>query len=404
MKPEPVLNRRRALLSTVALGGVAALQHELSNAADNPAANVADRASDIKITGLNAVPVGGSIFLKITTNKGVYGWGETAGIDGKVGVALLKSLYELLDGENPTRIEHLWQKLYRAHRDIRGGPFMVHTISAIDVALWDIAGKLYGVPVYRLLGGQTRDKIRIYSTPKAQKVPPHGIYEHSGTPPDIERMVNAVAEARKRVGPDGTVMFDAHCAVPPATLIQFANAVKPYELLWIEEPAVPGNIEVFKRIKAAVNVPLAAGERDRTIWEFIPYLQERCLDILQPDVTHSGGISQLKKIAAMAEAYHVPLAPHNTNSLLGLAASLHLVASIPLFLIHEAYGFNPKNKAGRGIIKATWEVDKDGYVALPPGPGLGMEPDDEVLAELSRDTTFKWPVYGRLKDGSIADY
>ena len=404
MTPESVLSRRRALVSGATLAGAAALARELANAADNPAANVADRASDIKITGMRAVPVGGSIFVKITTNKGVYGWGETAGIEGKVGVALLNSLYELLDGENPTRIEHLWQKLHRSHRDIRGGPFMVHTLSAIDLALWDIAGKLYGVPVYRLLGGPTRDKIRIYSTPKALKVPPHGIYEHSGNPVDIQRMVAAVEDARKRVGPDGTVMFDAHCAVPPATLIQFANTIKPYDVLFIEEVAVPGNIEVFKRLKAAINVPLASGERDRTIWEFIPYLQERCLDILQPDVTHSGGISQLKKIAALAEAYHVPLAPHNTNSLLGLAASLHLVASIPLFLIHEAYGFNPKSKAGKGIIKATWEVDKDGYVALPPGPGLGMEPDDEVLEELSRDTKFKWPVYGRLKDGSIADY
>ena len=212
-------------------------------------------------------------------------------------------------------------------------------------------------------------------------------------------MLKAVADARAKVGPDGVVMFDAHCAVPPATLIQFASALKPAELLFIEEPAVPGNIEVFKRLKQHINIPLASGERDRTIWEFMPYLQERCLDILQPDVTHSGGITQLKKIATLAEAYQVPLAPHNTNSLLGLSASLHLVTSIPLFLIHEAYGFNPKN-----VIKSTWEVDKDGYVALPPGPGLGMEPDEAILEELARDTKFKWPVYGRLKDGSIADY
>ena len=404
MKPESLLDRRRALFTAAAAAGSAALMRELSQAGDNPAAAVADKASAIKITKLRAVPVGGSLFIRIDTNQGVYGWGETAGIEGKVAAALANSLFELLDGENPTRIEHLWQKLFRSHRDIRGGPFMVHTISAIDIALWDITGKLLGVPVYRLLGGPTRDKIRVYSTPKAQKVPPHGIYEHSGGPVDIERMVIAVAEARKRVGPDGTVMFDAHCAVPPATLIQFANAIKPYDVLFIEEVAVPGNIEVFKRIKAATHIPLASGERDRTIWEFIPYLQERCLDILQPDVTHSGGISQLKKIAALAEAYHVPLAPHNTNSLLGLAAGLHLVASIPLFLIHEAYGFNPKNKAGQGIIKGTWEVDKDGYAPLPPGPGIGLEPDEAVLEELSRDTKFKWPTYGRLKDGSIADY
>src|SRR6202030_297670 len=180
------------------------------------------------------------------------------------------------------------------------------------------------------------------------------------------------AAARKKVGPTGAVMFDAHCAIPPATLIQLANALAPYDLLFLEEPAVPGNIEVFKRIKAAVRVPLAAGERDRTIWEMLPYLHERCLDILQPDCCHTGGISQMKKIAALAEAYQVPLAPHCTASALGIAASLHVVASIPLFLIHEFYpenqGFNPG-----GIGRFSWQLDRDGTIGLPPGPGLGVE-------------------------------
>src|SRR5262249_853291 len=149
---------------------------------------------------------------------------------------------------------------------------------------------------------------------KALKVPPHGIYEHSGTPADVNRVVQAVRTARERVGPDGAVMLDAHCAIPPAMLIQVAAALKPYDVLFIEEPAVPGNIEVFKRLKEQIHIPLAAGERDRTIWEFVPYLQHGCLDILQPDCCHSGGISQLRKIAALAEAYHVPLAPHCTAS------------------------------------------------------------------------------------------
>src|SRR2546421_9596765 len=115
-------------------------------------------------------------------------------------------------------------------------------------------------------------------------------------------MVNNVKNARKQVGPDGTVMFDAHCAIPPPALIQFAAAIKPYDVLFIEEPAVPGNIEVFKRLKEQIPIPLAAGERDRTIWEFIPYLHERALDILQPDVAHCGGITSMKKIAILAEA------------------------------------------------------------------------------------------------------
>ena len=122
---------------------------------------------------------------------------------------------------------------------------MVHTLAAIDIALWDLTGKLWGVPVYRLLGGPTRDRIRVYHTDKAVKVPPHGVYEHSGVPADIDRMAKAIAAAREKVGPDGAVMFDAHSAVPPATLIQLAGKLKPYDVLFIEEPAVPGNIEVF---------------------------------------------------------------------------------------------------------------------------------------------------------------
>jgi len=178
-------------------------------------------------------------------------------------------------------------------------------------------------------------------------------------------------------------MFDAHCAIPPATLIQLAGAIQPYDVLFIEEVAVPGNIEVFKRLKAAINIPLATGERDRTIWEMIPYLQERCIDILQPDCAHhTKGITQMRKIAALAEAYFVPLAPHNTCSFLGLSASLHVAASIPLFLIHEAHPDNPGfNRPG--IARTAWAIDRDGYVGLPQGPGLGVEVDEAAMSRVN---------------------
>jgi galactonate dehydratase len=378
------------------------LNHAVAD--DNvPGAQVADRASSIRITALKTFWVGPIVYLKIETNHGISGWGDLKGVDPRPAKVLAESLFELLEGENPTRIEYLWQKLFRAHRDMRGGAFMVHTIAAIDIALWDLAGKLWQTPIYRLLGGPTRDRIRVYHTPKAQKVPPHGIYEHSGTPPDIDRMVNAIKAARDKVGPDGAVMFDAHCAVPPATLIQFAAAIKPYDLLFIEEPAVPGNIEVFKRLKQHISVPLATGERDRTIWEMLPYLHERYIDILQPDCCHTGGISQMKKIATLAEAYFVPLAPHCTATFLGIAASLHVVSSIPLFLIHEFYpqnaGFNLP-----GVTRMAYELDDQGYIGLPPGPGLGVEVDEARLAEeAKKPQTYKWPSM-KLKDGSIADY
>ncbi|MBM4002544.1 MAG: hypothetical protein FJ295_04540 [Planctomycetes bacterium] len=368
-----------------------------------PGSQVTDNGSSIRLTEMRLYWVGPVVYLKLETNLGISGWGDIKGVDPRPAKVLAESLFELIKGENPTRIEHLWQKLYRAHRDIRGGAFMVHTIAAIDIALWDLVGKLWKVPVYRLLGGPTRDRIRVYHTPKAQKVPPHGIYEHAVTPADIDRMVQAVARAREQVGPDGAVMFDAHCAVPPAALIQLAAALKPYDLLFIEEPAVPGNIEVFKRLKQQINIPLATGERDRTIWGMIPYLQDGCIDILQPDCCHTGGISQMKKIATLAEAYMIPLAPHCTATFLGIAASLHVAASIPLLLIHEFYPQNAGFNAP-GVTRMAYEVDAEGYVSLPPGPGLGVEVDEaRLLEESKKPQSYKWPG-ATLKDGSIADY
>ena len=399
----PKLGRRELLAGIGAAAAGAAFVNQAVGQDKNPSAQVVDRSSSIRITGMKTYWVGPIVYVKIETNHGISGWGDLKGVDPRPARVLVRSLFELIDGENPTRIEHIWQKLYRAHRDMRGGALMVHSIAAIDIALWDLAGKLWNAPVYRLLGGPTRDRIRVYHTPKAQKVPPHGIYEHSGTPADIDRMVKAIAAAREKVGPDGAVMFDAHSAVPPATLIQLAAAIKPYDVMFIEEPVVPGNIEVFKRIKEQIPIPLATGERDRTIWGMLPYLQERCIDILQPDCNHTGGISQMKKIATLAEAYFVPLAPHCTATFLGIAASLHVVSSIPFLLIHEFYpgnaGFNLP-----GVTRMAYELDKDGYIGLPPGPGLGVEVDEKRLDEESRKPqTYRWPG-AKLKDGSVADY
>jgi galactonate dehydratase len=368
-----------------------------------PADQVADRTSRIRVTGLRAVRVDPVVFVRVETNLGVVGWGDVKAVDPRPAKALAESLAELLVGENPTRIEYLWQKLFRAHRNLRGGPLMCHTLAGLDMALWDITGKLWGVPVYRLLGGPTRQRIRVYHTPKALKVPSPDRFEHAGSPADIDRIVATIRAARQRVGPEGAVMFDAHCAIPPATLIQLAAAIEPYDVMFIEEPAVPGNIEVFKRLKQQIRIPLAAGERDRTIWEFVPYLREGCLDILQPDCCHCGGITQMKKIAVLAEAFSVPLAPHCTASFLGIAASLHVVASIPHFLIHEFYpdnhGFNPK-----GIGRMAYEIDEAGTIGLPPGPGLGVEIDEKALeAAARRPQSYRWPG-AHLRDGSISDY
>lgn len=394
-----MLNRRNWLASLGLMTAANTLLSEVC-AADNPADNVADRTTSIKLTKLTATPAGPKVFLKLETNLGVTGWGEIDQLETKTAATLANSLFALLEGENPTRIEYLWQKIYRSHRDMRGGPFMTHTLAGIDMALWDITGKLWGVPVYRLLGGPTRDKIHVYPSAKATKVGA-GPMPFAGSPVQIERHVKQIEQAREKVGPDGLVMFDAHCALPPPFLIQLAAAVKSYDLLYIEEPAVPGNIEVFKRLKQHINIPLAVGEQARTIWEVIPYLQEGCADILQIDCAHTGGITQVRKIATLGEAYFVPLAPHCVTTDLGMSASLHVTAAIPLFLIHEYYPqISPK-----GLVKKNWEVAADGYASLPEGPGLGCEIDEARLEELAKlPHKAEWPTRGRLPDGSISDY
>ena len=176
-------------------------------------------------------------------------------------------------------------------------------------------------------------------------------------------------------------MFDAHSCLPPPLVRQFAGYLKSDDLLFLEEAWVPGNIENMKKVREMVPVPLATGERDRTIWEVREILEAQVIDVLQPDCGHGGGITQMKKVAALAEAHFVPIAPHCTMSHLGLTASLHVAASVPMFLIHEGYaGVLPEDVA----IK-TWEMDDEGYVSLPEGPGLGVEVNEARAIEVGRD-------------------
>ena len=393
---------RRDLFSagTAATLGLLMAQ-EASAGVQNPAENVADRTSTLKITAVRGFSVAGKIYVRIETNHGIIGWGETYGMPADIAISLAESLIDLLEGENPTRIEHLWQNMYRSQRDLRGGPFMTGVISAIDTALWDITGKAWGVPLHRLLGGPTRDKIRLYPSSNSYKIGPGGPKNFAGSPQMVQGYVDHIAAIRKRVGPDGAIILDTHCAFPPPLLIQLAGAIEPYSIWFIEEPAVPGNIEVFKRLKEQIRIPLATGERDRTIWEFIPYLQERCIDILQPDIGACGGVSQMKKIATLGETYFVPLAPHNATTVLGMTASLHVMASIPMFLIHEGgQGYNPGD-----VVRKSWTIDDQGYASLPDGPGIGVEIDEVKLEKMhaERNRKIGWPK-PKLEDGSIADY
>jgi galactonate dehydratase len=393
------LNRREM----IGLGALAAGGALLASSSESHAAQVADRGATIRISQVRGMVCGTKAYVKIETNQKITGWGEVTGLVPSVAVALMESWRELLVDENPTRIEHLWQKIFRSHRDMRGGPFMTHCLSAVDMALWDITGKKWGVPVYRLLGGPCRDRLRMYPSPVATKLGTGGPHPFSGNPDDINRLANMIKNRRDKEGPAYTIMFDAHCAIPPAMLIQFAAAIHPYDILFLEEVAVPGNIEVFKRLKEQIRIPMATGERDRTIWEMIAYLQNGCIDILQPDVGQTGGISQMRKIATLAEAYHVPLAPHNTCSELGLSASIHVSASIPFFLIQE--GYLDGHIMPAGVARKSFTVDKAGNASLPEGPGLGVEMDERAMPKVNEDPRrrFRWPT-PRYADGAVRDY
>ncbi|MEZ6048953.1 MAG: mandelate racemase/muconate lactonizing enzyme family protein [Planctomycetaceae bacterium] len=393
------INRRNLLFSAATSAAGISLVGSLNHSV-RAAETTEDRTSSIRITQLTPHLFHDRVYVKVETNLGIIGWGEIKGIVPTVAQALATSLFELLDDQNPTRIEHLWQSMYRAERNQRGGAFMLHCIAGIDMALWDITGKLWGVPVNRLLGGPTRDSIPVYPSEKAVKIGT-GPLPLSGNPADIQALVDRVRAARKQVGEDGVVMFDAHSAIPPATLIQFANAIEPYDLLFLEEPAVPGNIEVFRRIRQSVKVPLAAGERDRTIWGILPYLTEGILDIVQPDCGYTGGISQMRKIATLAEAYTVPLAPHCTQSYLGMTASFQVAAFVPQLLIHEAYD----DELFARFIHPSW-TKENGQVSIPDGPGLGVELDEKLMGKLANEDLreYEWRGPKFLPDGSVSDY
>jgi galactonate dehydratase len=399
------ITRRELLCSGATLAMANELFGDISSAHAAEVKAIEDKASSIRITKIEATPVNPKVFVKITTNLGIVGWGELSNLNAQVAAALVLSYFELLDGENPTRIEHIWQRLYRsAERNARGGAYTVHAISAIDNALWDIAGKLHGVPVYRLLGGPTRNRIRVYNTPQARKISPGGPQPFAGTPAEIEAIVNRVRRAREELGPEGALMFDVHCCMPPPILFQFAAAIEPYDVWWLEEAAPYGNIEVFKRLKEQIRIPLATGEKDRTVYGVLPYLINNCIDILQPDCSFVGGLSQMKKISALAEPFYVPLAPHCTTTELGMTTSFHAAASIPHFLIHEGY---PPERRLPGIAHKTWTLDDEGYASLPEGPGVGVEVDEAMLAKRAADPRSKGgrrPGPLDKRDGSVVDY
>jgi len=357
-------------------------------------------------------------FVKVSTDEGISGIGE-ASVEGRerTVASAVDEFGRYLIGEDPTAIEHHWQRLHR-HGFWRGGIILNSAISGIDQALWDIKGKKLGVPVYELLGGPTRKRVRVYTHcggPTAEATVERALelmelgYRAfklgTGQVGDTMDERTTIREAAKRigmvrdaVGPDVDLMLDNHGRFPPFFAIELMHALQPFNMLFLEELVPPENLQALKKVaEVKANVPLATGERLFSKWEFRELLEQQIVDVVQPDICHAGGISELKKIAAMAEAYYIRVAPHNPNGPVATAASAHLSAAIPNFLILETAMAEPwRSQVQKQGLKIV-----DGWIDLPSTPGLGVELDEEVIAAHPYAPRDYPAMY--YPDGSVAD-
>ena len=353
------------------------------------------------------------LFLKIHTDAGVIGLGEPL-LEGRALTVktAIEEIEPYLLGKDPRHIVQHWQAIYR-HAFYRGGPILTSAISGIDQALWDIKGKLLGVPVYELFGGPTRDRVRVYgraATPediKKRKAEGYTViktglaHEHPANiienPAFIKHAVDSFAALREAGGPDMDIAIDFHGNISPQTAKVIIKELEQYQPMFIEEPCQAQNVDTMVDIARSTYLPIAAGERIFTKWGFRELLEKRAVGIVQPDLCHAGGITEGRLIAGMAEAYYIPVAPHNPMGPISLASGLQLAASIPNFLVQEQVTL------GEGYLKNPFKLQKDGTVLIPEGPGLGIELDDAAIADkIGHD--WKNPELYNYLDGSVVDW
>ncbi len=356
------------------------------------------------------------LFLKVHTDEGIVGLGEPV-VEGRsqTVAAAVHEIGRYLIGQDPRRIEHHWQAIFRG-QFYRGGPVLCSALSGIEQALWDITGKWLGQPIYSLLGGATRDRIRMYGWVHGEtygdyiesakvsasagftalKVGLIGAVNIVDTRAVVEENIQRFADLRAAVGPQVDIGIDFHGRVSPAMAVRFARALEPYYPMFIEEPVLPENVDAMVTVARSTTIPIATGERLFTKWGFREVLEKQAAVILQPDLSHAGGILETKKIAAMAECYYAGIAPHCPLGPIALAACIQLDACIPNFLVQEHV------TTGEGYLKEPFKI-VDGYIELPTKPGLGIELDDDLLAGKLYDGSWETP---RLwhKDGSVADW
>lgn len=371
----------------------------------------------MKITKIILYPVEPRwLFLKIETDEGVVGWGECLGDKAYVIAEAVRSFEHALIGQDPRRIVHHWQSMFRG-AFWRGGPTLCAAISGLEIALWDIKGKWLNVPIYELLGGPTRERIRVYTRPSgwtpeelaasAKRVVEAGFTAMKFCPFDRVRLVDhyaiveeaaaRVAAIRAAVGSGVDILLDFHGRVSPTMAIWMEEAMRDSHPLFIEEPVLPENVDALERVARQFKTPLATGERLFTKWGFREVLEKGAASILQPDPCICGGILEATHIAAMAECHYAAVAPHNPYGPINLAAALQIDASIPNFLLQEYVHL------GEGYLREPFVV-QDGYIALPTGPGLGIEVNEEYLKERPLGPKTDVGRWFHESDGSVADW
>jgi galactonate dehydratase len=378
----------------------------------------------VKITSIENLFVDRYLFVKVSTDAGITGLGES-GAWGflEASAAAVDTFKRYLIGQDPLRIEHHWNYMYRWNA-FRGAAIM-GAISAIDIALWDIAGKHFGVPVYQLLGGRTREKARVYyhvfgetrqelvqgciEAKKSGFTAVGHLTPFLDEPRDrryfkthahkMNDAIEAVGRYREAVGDDVDLCVEIHRRLTPHEAIVLARGIEPYKPFFYEDPIPPDSFDAMEQVARSIRIPIATGERLHTIYEFEMLLRRGAVQYVRPDVCLAGGISGSKKIAALAEANHVQVVPHNPLSPVSTAACIQIAACIPNFALQELpKGENEPPKSE--IVKSALELDK-GFLIVPDSPGIGIE--------LAEDATQRHPyrpreVQTRLySDGSVMD-
>jgi galactonate dehydratase len=368
------------------------------------------------------------LFLRVETADGTVGWGEPV-VEGrsKTVRTAVKELFETyLLGEDASRIEDHWQTMYRGGF-YRGGPVLMSAIAGVDQALWDIKGKQFGVPVYELLGGAARERIRVYQWIGGDR--PSDVAEQAreqveagftalkmnateeidrvDDPAAIDAASTRLREVREAVGDEVGIGVDFHGRVSKPIAKRLVEALEPYDPMFVEEPVLSEHNDALPRIAEHTTTPIATGERMYSRWDFKRIFEDGTVDVIQPDPSHAGGITEVKKIAAMAEAYDVSMAPHCPLGPIALASCLQVDACSPNAFIQEQsldIHYNETSDVLDYLVDSSVFDYEDGYVQIPDGPGLGIEMDEEhVRAKAETNVDWHSPVW-RYTDGSVAEW